>query len=491
MKTKRRDFLVLATGAAGSAIAKPSQKGAADPAFVSLSEAHKGTVEIDLRIMNQFGEQPKEVQDFYVACREAMTGKDAEAKVAQVCREYERPILGGPLLGDLGTTKVSVWMHLPEPAALRVVVTKKSGGEKMTFRSEKGELMFSVPCRGLTPDAEYTYQVFDESEQVLGEGSFATMPAELSEKAFRISFGADFHKIGMYRPELLEQVRKRGSRAMLLIGDSAVDGRKDHYGLIESDYLLRNLSPPIQELVRNVPTSATWDDHDYWGNDTSGTQTNSKKPIDVVGLRAAWRSHWNNPEREVEREGIYFESHFGPVHYLALDTRSCRVNEERGQLNSFLGAEQMAWLKARIQESTASFIVISGGTMWSDYISDGKDTWGTWDREGREEIFKVIDEKKGVQVMLLSGDRHGTRAFAIPRPNGKPIHEFEVGTLGGCPGPEAHGKDQSAQLFGYPGRTWAIGEFAFDLQGGLPRVTFSLFNEKQQLLETVVLGGQV
>lgn len=488
--TKRRDFLILSTGFAGSAFAKSTRANNQDPSFVSLRDAHKGTVEIDLRIMNQFGEQPQEVQNFYLAYREAVMSEKAEEKVTEVCRQFGRPILGGPMLGDLTSTSVSVWMHLAEPVALKVVVQEKNGKDLKNFNFEKGERILSLPCLGLTPDTSYTYQVMDERERVLGEGSFTTAPVELSEKPFRISFGADFHKVGMYRPELLEQVGKRGSRAMLLIGDSAVDGRKDDYALISSDYLLRDLSPPIQNLVRNTPTSATWDDHDYWGNDTSGTRTNGKKPIDVDGLRRTWKTHWNNPERDVKREGIYFESHLGPIHYLALDTRSCRVNKEQGKLNSFLGSEQMAWLKKRIKESTSPFIIISGGTMWSDYISNGKDSWGVWDKEGREEIFKIIDEKKDSEVLLLSGDRHGARAFAIPRSNGKPIHEFEVGTLGGCPGPDSHGNDRSAQLFGYPGLTWAIGEFTFDLEERVPRVTFKLHNEKGKLLETVILGGK-
>ena len=217
-----------------------------------------------------------------------------------------------------------------------------------------------------------------------------------------------------------------------------------------------------------------------------GRLTNRGKPIDVEGLRESWKTHWNNPQRDLKRDGIYFETNFGPIHYIALDTRSCRVDEEQGKLNSFLGAEQMAWLKKSLQESTSPFIIVSGGTMWSDYISDGKDSWGKWDQEGREEIFRLIDEKKNSKVLLICGDRHGARAFAIPRPNGEKIYEFEVGTLGGCPGPSAFGKDRSAQLFGYPGKTWAVGEFAFDLDGQVPRATFSLFDINEKLMETVV-----
>jgi len=36
-----------------------------DPKFVSLREAHDGKLEIDLKILNQFHQQPKETIAFY------------------------------------------------------------------------------------------------------------------------------------------------------------------------------------------------------------------------------------------------------------------------------------------------------------------------------------------------------------------------------------------------------------------------------------------
>ena len=274
---------------------------------------------------------------------------------------------------------------------------------------------------------------------------------------------------------------------MLILGDSAVDGRRADYGLVSSDYLLRDLSPHWQQLSANVPVSATWDDHDYWGDDTGGTTTRGKKPIDVAWLRNSWRDNWNNPQRDVAREGIYFSTQIGPVHYIALDTRSCRVNEERGQLNSFLGQEQMDWLKQEIESSKAECILISGGTMWSDYISKGKDSWGTWDIEGREQIFQWIDAKKDSLVALLCGDRHGARGFAIPRPNGGHIYELEVACMGGVPGPGAHGEGREHQLFGYPGRTWAFGEFTFRKVDRNLEAVFRLIGPDGDEMETIHL----
>jgi alkaline phosphatase D len=440
--------------------------------------------------MNQFGVQPQELQDFYTACRAAMTGMTPESDVADLCRKFKRRKLGGPMLGGISATGVAVWMHLPEADTVKVVVSASGNGASQIFASGDAARIFSVRCEGLAPDTAYVYQVMASDNTVLGAGQFVTVPAELCEKPFRIAFGADFHKIGVYRPDLMQLIEERGCRAMFLIGDSAVDGRKDNFGMINADYLLRNLSPPWQKLVANVPVSATWDDHDYYGNDISGQSDNQKKPIDVDGLRRVWKTQWNNPQRDRERKGIYFETRIGPVHYIALDTRSCRVNEERGKLNSFLGEAQMQWLRQQISESTSPCILLSSGTMWSDYITKAKDSWGTWDKEGRESIFKLIDKKRGSLVLLLSGDRHGARGFAIPRPDGGQIIELEVGTLGGVPGPDAFGDNREAQLFGHPSGTWAFGELTLSQAESQAQAVFRLINEEGRELETISLRSR-
>ena len=394
-KIQRRRFLAIAA-ATGGALAisnasdaqeSSSQNPKVDDRIVSLRDAHVGTLEIDLRIMNQYTDQPQEMQDFYVACREAFKMKNPEQAVADVCQQFKRHKLGGPMLGNVTSTSVSVWMHLPQPAAVKVTMTQEKG-ESKTFKSNAGERIFTVLCEGLQADTAYSYTAANDAGVELGKGQFVTPPETISEKPWTIAFGADFHKVGMYRPELMQLIRERGSRAMMLIGDNAVDGRKDDVAMINTDYMLRNLSPIVQEMVANVPTSATWDDHDYWGNDISGTRTRTRggKPIDVELLRKTWKTQWNNPQRDEERPGIYFATHFGPIHYIALDTRSCRIHDQKGKAGCFLGEEQMNWLQDQLAGSKTPFILVSGGTMWTDNITAGKDSWGVWDGRTRADF---------------------------------------------------------------------------------------------------------
>jgi alkaline phosphatase D len=195
-----------------------------------------------------------------------------------------------------------------------------------------------------------------------------------------------------------------------------------------------------------------------------------------------WHENWNNPENT--NPGIYFNTRIGPVEVIMLDTRSFRENDRRGEYGAYLGKTQFEWLKETLKNSDAPFKVISSGTMWSDYITPGKDSWGTWDTEGREELFQFIEAENISGVLLVSGDRHGARGFTIPRPSGFKLYEFQVASLGGVPGPAAMAEDSSGQLFGYHGTdAIAFGEFTFDTGGDHPSVTFRLIDEYGTVLE--------
>jgi alkaline phosphatase D len=200
-------------------------------------------------------------------------------------------------------------------------------------------------------------------------------------------------------------------------------------------------------------------------------------------LRKLWEENWVNPVTAVENRGIYFNTVIGDIEIIMLDTRSCRDWSKRTKLNSYLGEEQMQWLLKTLKASKAKFIILTSGTMWSDFMSKAKDSWGSWDVEGRKEIFDFIEKNRIGGVLLLSGDRHGARGFKIKRPSGFTLYEFEAATLGGVRGPGAFAPDKSAQLFGYPGGLIAFGEFSFDMTKSDPEVTFRLINEKEEELE--------
>ena len=116
-------------------------------------------------------------------------------------------------------------------------------------------------------------------------------------------------------------------------------------------------------------------------------------------------------------------------------------------------------------------------TMWSDYVSNGKDSWGAYDPEAREKIFSLIEKNNIKGILLISGDQHGARGFRIPRASGFSFYEFEVASLGGLAGAPATRPEWTTQLYGISGG-YAFGEFTFNTSLQDPTVTFRLIGKE-------------
>lgn len=471
----------------------PAQEQYVTPADkVSLKDAHKGSLKVDTRLLDSYGSPPAADRNFYLSAREIFTGgKDisfTDTQIVAAAEEHQMDLISSPMLGDLATDGVTLWFR-PAKAVRHEVRIASGGGTPLTFPVEAPQAGADTRVRinGLNPDTAYTYSVFSEKENAIAAGSFRTAPTLDYQETVRIAFGADFHKIGLHNPNLFREILKRDPLAMLIYGDIASDGRQSNFSMHRSDYLLRDTSAPWSDFASQLPVYTSWDDWDYYANDVSAIDKRMA-PGDRQKLRALWHANWVNPDSNPDKEGIYFKTRFGPVEYFALDTRSCRETGRRGQIGSYLGKKQHAWLKQGLRESTAPFKIISSGTMWTDHVSNGKDSWGPWDPQGREEIFNLIESEKIGGVLLISGDRHGTRGFKIPRPSGFTLYEFGVGSLGGVEGPKAMAPDASQQIFGYAAPTRAFGEFTFETNVRTPSVTFRLIDDKGTILEEHTLS---
>ncbi|MFP4059286.1 MAG: alkaline phosphatase D family protein [Bacteroidales bacterium] len=457
---------------------------------ITLPEAHIGNLDIDLQLLESYQPQPENVKQFYIDARNIFSeNKNADftnKAILYAARKHDIALIGGPMLGNLKENSVTLWFRPVRNEPVEIKVIKKEGSEEKSYYKNLVEpgIEQRVKLDGLSSNTSYTYEVYSKMHKI-GAGSFRTPPIPDEPGVFKLAFGSCLHKIGLHNPNLVNQVLRVKPRLMMLMGDIAVDDRENNINMHRSDYLLRDLSDSWQKLSSNIPIYAAWDDHDYLNNDLSGIPARFTES-DQAALREVWHQNWNNPENRAE--GIYFNTRVGPVEIIMLDTRSCRDNKNRGQYGSYLGFEQQDWLKETLRNSTAPIKVISSGTMWSDYVSNGKDSWGTWDKLGREEIFNLIEKENIPGVLLISGDRHGARGFTIPRPSGFSFYEFEAASLGGVRGPPAMAEDTTNQLFGYFGTdVIAFGEFTFDTTGDKPVATFRLIDQFGKILEEHVL----
>ena len=449
----------------------------------------------NLKLLNQWGQQPANVQRVYTAVFKALAARpdatyaDAaeDPEVQRVCAENGVTHLGGPMLGTVSSQGARVWVRTLKPAKVEVQVAI-SGGTK-TFgpvaSTASTDLCAVIPVTGLEPSTTYPYRVLVDGKliNIPAHAAITTAQNEASQGKVRIAFGTCTHRWGLGNQKQWTLIRRRKPAAMLLGGDIAVQDRNNHFGLHRADYLLRDFFPAWQDFTAAIPVYATWDDHDYFDNDLWGIPEGYTRQ-DKECVCDVFRRAWNNPSYGFgdERRGVFLRTRIGPCDAIMVDERYFRTGEK----GSFLGAEQMEWLEEQLLDCKGPFIILSCGTMWSDYVSNGKDSWGVWDPAGRERIFKFIEKHRIGGILLISGDRHGARGFRVPRPSGFNFYEFEAGSLGGRKGPAVTKPEWDTQFYGIAGE-YAFGEFTIDATVPDPEVTFRLIQDDGTIIHELKL----
>lgn len=459
-----------------------------------------GDLETSLRLLNLAGQRPDWQQQFYSDAYDYLAG-EIDRTVAgmadqvafqRVVREHGLTHLGGPMLGSIQPDSVKVWLRTCRPGSVEVRVM--ADGVERVFgpveATAESDLTAVVAVTGLKPEGKYPYRVLVDGVPIAMPDHAAIVTATNDEHgAARIAFGTCYHRWGLTNSAQAAVIRKREPDALLLGGDIAVQDRDNHLGLHRADYLLRDQHAAWNDLVCRVPVFATWDDHDYFNNDKAGIPKGYSLE-DKQGVHKVFCQSWNNPSWGFgdDRRGIFFRTRVGPCDVIMLDNRYFRSGEK----GSFLGEAQMQWLERQLLDCRGPFIILSCGTMWSDYVSNGKDSWGRWDPEGRERVFRLIEEHHIGGVLLISGDRHGARGFRIPRPSGFEFYEFEAGSLGARTGPPTTKPEwKDVQLYGISGR-YAFGEFSIDASPADPTVTFRLIGDDgATIYETLLTRSQL
>jgi len=443
----------------------------------------------NLQLFNLWEKQPDDVMRWFEACQNVLKANRtatfadvaADPTVQRLCNEKGIKHLGGPMLGDIAATSAKVWLRTCRPSSVEVRVM--IDGREKTFgpvkSSPETDLSVVVPVTGLKPATRHPYRVFvDGSEIPIPAHAAITTP---EANTVRIAFGTCSHRFGLGNKKQAETIRQRNPAALLLGGDVAVQDRNNHLGMHRADYLLRDFYPAWQGLVAAVPVYAIWDDHDYFDNDKWGIPPRYTAE-DRAGVWSVFRRAWCNPSYGFGEKGggVFFRTRIGPCDIIMTDGRYFR---EKG---NFLGAEQMRWLETQLLNCKGPFIILGSSTMWSDYVSNGKDSWGVYDREGRERIFDLIEKNRIGGVLLISGDRHGARGFRIPRPSGFNFYEFEAASLGGINwGPPAMAPNSEHQFYGHLG--YAFGEFTINAAVADPTVTFRLVSETGDIIHETTL----
>lgn len=247
----------------------------------------------------------------------------------------------------------------------------------------------------------------------------AAMPISrsLPDRPFRVAFGSCMNQ---REPQpIWEAVLDFQPELFVFTGDNVYGDVSSAECLeLQEAYRIAREVPGLQRLRRTVPHVATWDDHDYGGND--------------AGADAIWRAHaqvlfcdyWNLPSDDLRRSrvGVYSSIMLGEapfrLQFVLLDTRSFksawRPTDEPGARGkeqylpdddpskTVLGPAQWAWLEDVLQVPASLRIVVSSMQVLSD--AHGFERWGLLPLE-RTKLIGTLRKASG-DVLFLSGDRH-------------------------------------------------------------------------------------
>ena len=317
------------------------------------------------------------------------------------------PEITGPISGDVRANQVTLWMYAPPKSkcsfsyhAKGASETDKKTGNLKAIPNQAAKGMgqiFKSTLVGLLPNTGYHYQVsIDGKSDPDWKGVFKTAPVEGKSTMFRMAITSCM-KIG--RPQgswnlLLEQQPD----FHLTVGDTHYADTTNPTVQLKHHVTYRRVKE-FANVLRQVPTYAIWDDHDYGPNNSDGTAEGKEFSL------AGWKQTWPNPPSgTADTPGAFFKFSRGDVDFFVVDGRYYRSPNEfpDDEKKRMLGDAQFEWLLDGLKNSKAKFKIIASGSVLHHSKVDG---WRIF-TFSRHRLFDAIKKHKISGVMYVGGDMH-------------------------------------------------------------------------------------
>jgi len=317
------------------------------------------------------------------------------------------PEIAGPLSGDVRANQVTLWMYAPIKSkctfSYRAEGSSKADAKtgELTALSNQaakvpGQILKSTVV-GLSPDTRYQYQVtIDGKADPSWKGSFKTAPLEGTPTAFRMAITSCMHIKRAQRSWNLLLAEQPDLH--LTVGDTHYADTTDPTIQLQHHVAYRR-KKEFANVLRQVPTYAIWDDHDYGPNNSDGTAEGKEFSL------AGWKQAWPNPASGTpDTPGAFFKFSRGDVDFFVVDGRYHRSPNELpdNDKKRMLGDAQFEWLLSGLKNSKAKFKIIASGSVLHHSKVDG---WRIF-TFSRHRLFDAIKKHKISGVMYIGGDMH-------------------------------------------------------------------------------------
>ncbi|NEW85403.1 MAG: alkaline phosphatase family protein, partial [Mariniphaga sp.] len=144
---------------------------------VTLKEAHIGNLEIDTKLLDSYKLLPENYRQFYLDAR-LVFSKNAYAdftnpEIIKAAKKHHLPLMGGPMLGELHESGVSLWLRPSTKNSIEVRVINSEGNNEKIYK--KSSVIPGVEQRivlsGLSSNTDYKYAVYSKKRRI-AEGRF-------------------------------------------------------------------------------------------------------------------------------------------------------------------------------------------------------------------------------------------------------------------------------------------------------------------------------
>lgn len=249
----------------------------------------------------------------------------------------------------------------------------------------------------------------------------------------RIAFGSCVHQ-DRAQP-VWDTIVRHKPDLWLMLGDNIYADTQD-IALMRAKYAKLQAQPGYKRLLALCPQMATWDDHDYGGDDAGADYPKKKES------QQAFLDFLNVPKGSPRRtqEGVYEARVFGPpgkrVQVILLDTRYHRSALKKdlkrprnlGQYApntdpdaTMLGAAQWKWLGEQLRVPAEVRLLCSSIQVVPE--DHGFEKWTNIPAE-RAKLYQLIRDTKAAGVIVLSGDRHLAELSLSPDAIDYPLYDL-------------------------------------------------------------------
>ena len=320
------------------------------------------------------------------------------------------PLPMGPLVGHTTHDSVTLWVYHDGFANYNYtmkILLYDYGTDALIMtidfvapRKDRNNAIIET-IKGLQPETSYKYGMHIFGERV-GKGSFTTAPDPNNSKGgttfdYILTSCMNYrqYKNQMVWDVIVEKLGGKYPDFSILGGDTVYlqEGIDITENGVDFDRLwFRNQEQRTEEhfakFVQNVPTYATWNDHEYGVNNANKDQKGKTNSL------RAWESLWANPGYgdESTDDGVYYSYYWGDVHYIITDDHWYRDPSKDNRL----GTKQTEWIEDELVHSKGTFKVIVIG---SDIMQRG------WSSD-LDNIGTIVREHSVDGVVFHSGDIH-------------------------------------------------------------------------------------